>query len=161
MIVVYGTHVYNDNISRLFFHFFKVLISRVVSGGRGLKWQKMVQNDKKLCLSPSIFQESNIWLVPNHMCPWCTYDCAFMVPMCKMIISSGVLLILLRILIFGINRGWMGKKWPSMRKNPVFLSHSVSQEPYIIWLRFLVYMGKMMTSPAIFIIFSKFWFFGF
>ena len=37
------------------------------------------------------------------------------------------------------------------------LSHSVSQEPN----QFLVYICKMMISPAIFFIFSKFWFFRF
>ena len=42
-----------------------------------------------------------------------------------------------------------------------FRDHSVSQEPYIIRLRFLVHICKMMTSPPIFSIFSKFWFFGF
>ena len=33
------------------------------------------------------------------------------------------------------------------------LSHSISQEPYIIWLWFLVHMCKMMISPVNFFIF--------
>ena len=45
MIVIYGTHVQNDNISRCFSHFFKMLIFWVV---RGVKGQKMVQNEKKI-----------------------------------------------------------------------------------------------------------------
>ena len=45
MYVIYGTHVLSDNI-RVFFHFFKILIFRVV---KGVKGQKMVQNNKKLC----------------------------------------------------------------------------------------------------------------
>ena len=44
-----------------------------------------------------------------------------------------------------------------MRKK--FLSHFISQEPYIIWLSFVVHKGKMMVSSGFFIIFSKFWFF--
>ena len=48
MIVIYGTHVQNDNISRCFLHFFKILILQFVSG---IKGQKMTQNDKKFCLS--------------------------------------------------------------------------------------------------------------
>ena len=45
MIVIYGTPASNDNISRWIFHFFKILIFGVV---RGVKVQKMVQNDKKI-----------------------------------------------------------------------------------------------------------------
>ena len=41
------------------------------------------------------------------------------------------------------------------------LSQAVFQEPYLIWLWFLVHMCKMMISPCSFFIFSKFWFFGF
>ena len=42
----------------------------------------------------------------------------------------------------------------------ICLSHSTSQEPYMIWLSLLVHKSKMMISPSIFFIFSKFWFFG-
>ena len=40
MIVIYDTH---DNVPRLLFHFFKILIFWVV---RGVKTQKTVQNEK-------------------------------------------------------------------------------------------------------------------
>ena len=43
-----------NGISRRFFHFFKILIFRVV---RGLKGQKMVQKEKKFCLSCFMSQE--------------------------------------------------------------------------------------------------------
>ena len=36
----------------------------------------------------------------------------------------------------------------------------MSQEPYIIWLSFVLYKCKMITYPCFFFIFSKFWFFG-
>ena len=47
MIFRYGTHVQSDNISRHYFHFFKILIFWVL---REVKGQKTVQNDKKLCV---------------------------------------------------------------------------------------------------------------
>ena len=46
-IFIYGTVVWNDTISRCFLNFFKILIFQVV---REVKGQKIVQNDKKLCL---------------------------------------------------------------------------------------------------------------
>ena len=39
-------------------------------------------------------------------------------------------------------------------------SRSISQEPYIIWLPFMVLMCKMIISPGVFFNFSKFWFSG-
>ena len=52
-IFIYGTDVQNDNISTCVFHFFKIMIFRVV---RGVKGQKIVHNDKKksFCRSPSV-----------------------------------------------------------------------------------------------------------
>ena len=47
MIVVYGTHVQNDNISWPFFHFFKILILWFV---KRVKGQKTVKNNKKFYL---------------------------------------------------------------------------------------------------------------
>ena len=72
MIVIFGTPVWNDNISRQLF-FFKILIFWVV---RGAKEQKIVQNDKKLCVFYSISKE------PYNIC------LSFMVYICKMRISS-------------------------------------------------------------------------
>ena len=37
-------------------------------------------------------------------------------------------------------------------------SCSISQEPYIRWLSFMVHICKMIISPVIFFNFSKFWF---
>ena len=47
MIVIFGAHVQNDDISKHFFHFYEILIFGVVSEVKG---QKMVQNCKKFCL---------------------------------------------------------------------------------------------------------------
>ena len=45
MIIIFGTLVQNDDISRRVFHFFKISIFWVVGGVKG---QKVVQNDKKI-----------------------------------------------------------------------------------------------------------------
>ena len=133
--------------------------------GGGVKGQKMVQNDKKLCTLHSISQEPYI-----------------------MIFS------ILKIWFSGFSGDWRGKKWPKMTKISVCrtfyfsnhisyvsydlhlwstcmlkrikwqknsLSHSICQEPYIISLWFLVHMSKIMMSPAIFFIFQNFDFWGF
>ena len=64
-----------------------------------------------------------------------------------------------KILIFWIVRGVKGKKMVQNDKK-ICLLHSISQEPYIIWLSFMVHMCKMIISPGVFFSFSKFWFFG-
>ena len=78
IVVIYGAFVWNDDITKRFFHLFKVLIFWVV---RWIKGQKMVQNEKKFCLSRSISQEPYIiWF-------------SFMMHMCKMIISMSIFFI--------------------------------------------------------------------
>ena len=106
MIVVYGTLLWNDDVSRGCFLFFKIFILCVVKGegSGGVKGKKMVQNEK-FCLSGSISQESYIiWF-------W------FMVLMCKMIISPVVFFIFSKFWFFGLLGGWKGKKLPKMTKN--------------------------------------------
>ena len=49
----------------------------------------------------------------------------------------------------GVKTAKSGPKWQKV------LSHSVSQELYLIWLWVLVHMCKMMISPAIFLLFLK------
>ena len=67
----------NYEIPRCFFHFFEILIIWVVRVEGGIKGEKMVQNEKKFCLSCSISQELYIiWF-------------SFMVLMFNMIISPG------------------------------------------------------------------------
>ena len=123
----------------LFFHFFKISIFRVF---RGIKGQKMVQNDIKLSLSCSIYQEPYIkWL-------------SFMVHMCKMIISPGVFFQFFKILIFQVVRGVKWQKTVQYHKK-FCPSRFMSQEPYIIWLSFMVHMCKMIISPGFFFSFFQ------
>ena len=69
-----------------FLHFFENL--DFLGPWGGVKGQKAIQNDKKLCLLPSISQEPyTIWL-------------SFVVQMCKMIISS--VFFNVKILIFQV-----------------------------------------------------------
>ena len=108
----------------------------------------MAQNDKNLFLSHFISQEPYIiWL-------------SFMVHLCKMMMSPGVFFSVFQKFLFsGLLGGKKAKNSPKLQKG--CLSHSISQEPYIIWLPFVVYECKMMISPGVFSHFYKiliFWF---
>ena len=143
MIIIYGIYVSNDNISRHFFHIFKIFIFDVV---RRVKGQKMVQNEKKLCPSCSIFQEPYIvWL-------------SFMVHICKMIMS-------LYFFSFLQNFDFLGHEWVKVQKmvqndKKFCLLCSISEEPYITWLSFMVHMCQMIMSPGIFSCLQSFDFLG-
>ena len=78
----------------------------------------------------------------------------FLVRKCKMMTSPDAFFIFSKFWCNLPERVKNGSKWQKM-------SHSVFLEPYLIWLWFLVHMCKMIVSPAIFFIFSKFWFFVF
>ena len=93
----------------------------------------MVQNDKKCFWSHSISQEPFI--------VWLSFY-------------------FFKFLIFRVVSWVKGQKIVHNDKK-FCLSNSVSQEPCIIWSWFLVHVCKMMISPTVFFIFSKFWFFIF
>ena len=98
------------------------------------KWQKLP--------SCSIFQEPYIiWL-------------SFMGHICKMISP-------LRSFQKFWFSGLLVKEQKTVQNDEnFFLSYSISQEPYIIWLSFMVHICKMIISPSVAFIFSKFWFLG-
>ena len=103
---------------------------------------------KKFCLLHSVSQEAYIiWL-------W------FLVHMCKMMTSLGPFLIFSKFWFSELLEGVKGQKMAQNDKK-FHPSHSVSQESNIMWLWFLVHTCKMIISPLLFFIFSKFWFFGF
>ena len=133
----------------IFFFFFEMFIFHAV---RRVKGQKMVQNDKKFCLSCPISQEPYItWL-------------SFMVHMCK-IISPAVFFVFLFFFSFFENFYFSGcfsgvKRQKTVQNDKkICPSHFISLKPFIIWMPFMVHMCKMMISPSVFFIFSKFWFF--
>ena len=97
------------------FFFFLILIFQVV---RGIKGQKMVQNDKKFCLSRFISQEPYIiWL-------------SCMVQMCKMIISPGAFFNF-RILVpscQGTERAKNDAKWWQCLSVKPYISGTISYD---------------------------------
>ena len=113
----------------------------------GVKGQKKVQNEKKICLWRSISQESYIiWF-------W------FILLMCKMTRVSRSFLHFFKILNFWIIRGVKRQKIAQNDKK-FCLSHLKSQEPYMIWFSFVVYNCKLIIYVGIFFIFQNFDFFG-
>ena len=147
MIIIYVTHVCKDNISRIFLHYFKILIYGVNSVVKG---QKMVQNDNNYVCHTPYLRKHTLYIL------WW-----FLVHICKMMASPDTLFIFWRFWFYGL-LGEGGSKCKKMALNDKKIClTSLSQEPYLIWLWFLVHMCKMMISPAIFFIFSKFWFYHF
>ena len=127
-------------LQEFFFRFLKFWFFGLLGAKNSPKWQKI--------LSYFISQEQYIiWL-------------SFVVCLCKMIISPVVFSIFPN-LIFQVLKGVKGKK--TVQNDKKFCpSRSISQEPDIIWLSFMVYMCIMMISPAFpfFSFFCKFWYFG-
>ena len=80
------------------FWFSGLLGGGVRGGGGGVKGQKIVQNDKKLCLSYSISQE-----------PYIIWS-SFVVCKCKMITSSGTSFVFSKLWFFRLLGGSKGKK---------------------------------------------------
>ena len=103
----------------------------------------MAQNDQKFYLLHSIPQE--LYIV------WSS----FMFHVCKMITFPGMLFHFFKILITWVFRGLKG--WLMVQNDKNFCPLcSISQEPYIIWLSFMVYMCKMIIFAGIFSVFSNF-----
>ena len=119
IIFIYGTHVWKDNTSKVFYIVSKFGVNS------GIEEQKMAQNDKKN-LSAALHISGSI----HHMI-------AVLVHMCKMMIPQAILFI---FWIFGFS-GVSGRG--------VYLSHCISQELYIILSRSLVHRCKLMISPGI------------
>ena len=108
--------------------------------------KKLAQDDKKLCLLCLISQEPYIWF-------W------FVVLMGKMIISPRVFFIFSKIWFSGLEgkRAKNSPKWQKIVSDiSWYQSCLISQEPYIIWLSFVIHKCKMIMSAGIFFI-SKFW----
>ena len=128
---------------RSFFHFSKTLILWVVKEGGGVKGQKMVQNEKKFCLSRSISQEAYIiWL-------------SFEVHRCNMMISPGICYIFSKFWIFWFLGGWVTKK--KMIHNYQFQSVTLSNSRTVDHIMKIV--GTQVWNNDISRCFSLFFFF--
>ena len=130
-------------------HFCKMMISSGVFifffffnfdflGCCGVKGQKMAQNDKKLCQTSYL---------RNHT----SYDCHLWYTYVKWFF------IFSKFLFSRLLGGVKGQKMVQNGKK-FCLSHSKSQEPYIM-LSFVVHKCKMIMSPGVLFNFSKFCFF--
>ena len=104
-----------------FFHFFKILIFRVVRGVNGRNFSPSVFISQEPCI---------IWL-------------SVIVHLSKMIQSPGFFHFF-KVLIFCVYNVKVQKTVQNDKK--FCLSRSRSQEPYIIWLSFMVHMCEMLIS---------------
>ena len=122
----------------IFFHFFKILIFWAVKGGqKRKKWSKMTKNS--ICCT-LLSQESYI----SGIIPWLSA----MVHMCKMKIPLGITFIFLKFWFWGLLVGLKGNKWLKMTN--FCPSCPISQEPYSMWLLFVIHICKMTRFPSIF-----------
>ena len=135
----------------MLFSVLKFWFSRLTRGWKGKKWPKMM----KISVCCTLYFR-NHRSYDLHL--W--YTCMY-----KRIMSPGIFFhVFLRILIFGIIREELGLvKGQQIAQNDktLCLSHLVFQEPYIIYCDFLLHLCKMMISPANFLIFQNFNFWGF
>ena len=97
---------------------------------------------RKNCLLCSISQET------------CIIWFSFMVHICKMIVSMGIFLIFSKFWFSRLLGGKRAKNSPKWQKI-LSVTPSTSQEPYIIWLSFMLHLCKMIISPGNFFIFFK------
>ena len=143
LIIIFGTHVPNDDISKHFFHFLEIFIFWAIRGENGKK------NSPKWKVT--------ITSVTRHISGTVSMWSWFLVQLCKMMISPGVFFIFYETLIFWVVKG---QKIVQNEKWQLHLSRAISQQQYSIWSWFLVHLCKMMISPGVFFIFLKFSFFG-
>ena len=138
-------HMYKRIISPgVFLYFFQILIFRINSGA---KQQKMAWN---------YVRESTPYLSKHT-----SFDRVFC---CTSLKWWHLQMLFSFFQNFGFlscynEMGWGGGRVEGQRivqNDKTNLSHSVSQELYLIWLWFLVHMCKMMISPAFFFFFFFF-----
>ena len=110
----------------------------------GCKEQKMVQNDKKFCLWRLVSQEPHMIVI-------------YVTPVWNENIFRWFF-IFSKFWFFGLLGGVKGRK--TIENDKIFLLHSISQEPCIIWLSFMVHICKMIISSGVFFIFQNFDFLG-
>ena len=99
------------------------------------------QKIMSVCLPVSISQEAYIvWL-------W------FLVHICKMMTFPKKFFVFSKFWFFRLLGRQEGKKKMVQNDKKLCLFHSITQEPYLIWLWFLVDRCKMMIYPGVFLYF--------
>ena len=130
----------------MFFSILRFWFSGLSRGWKGKKWLKMT----KISVCHILYFRNHI-SYDLHL--W--YTCMY-----KRIISPDIF-IFFKILLFRIIRGEVKEQKMAQNDKNLCQCHYVSQEPYIIWLWFLVCMCKIMISPANFFILQNFDIWGF
>ena len=87
---------------------------------------------------------------------------SFMVHICKMMICPGIFFIFSKFWFSGSTGGGLKGQKTFQNNKKLCLLCSISQEPYVIWLSFIVQMCKMIISPSLFfnfkvLLFQVFW----
>ena len=103
--------------------------------------QKIAWNEK--------YQLHLLCTISNSIWSW------FLVHLCKMMISPVALFSFSKFWFFGLSVGEKSKKMVQNDKKFCLL-HSISQEPCIIWLKFMVHICKMIIFSGVFFHFFKF-----
>ena len=116
----------------MFFSMLKFWFSRLSRGWKGKKWPKML----KISVCRTLYFRNHI---SYYLHWWWTF-------LYKRIIPPDISLIFFKILIIRILWGEVKGQKMSRNDKKFSLSHAVSQEPYIIWLWFLVHMCKMISQ---------------
>ena len=133
------TSVKWEFLHELFLFFSKLWFLGLLGGSKsknGSKWQKTV-SAVPLYLRKHTLYDLHLWYT-------CVKDN-----------NSTFFLRFFKILISMVKSRVKDQKM-SQDDKKLCLSHSISQEAYILWSSFLVSICKMMTSPDIFFVFSKF-----
>ena len=142
-----------------FFSFFKIVIFRVVRGGKrakdGPKWKHSA------CCAPYLRNHASCDSHSWYSCKIISLRVFFIfselwfsellggIKVQKMVQNDRHVFHFFKILIFWVFREVKGQNIVQNEKKICRL-HTLSQEPYIIWLSFLVHNCKMMVSPGIF-----------
>ena len=115
------------------FIFSKFWFLGLLGGSKGKKWSKLTKNSFycALCLRNHASYDLHLWYI--YVKGW----------------YPQIFLHFFQVFVSSVSIGVKGQKMAQNDKK-LCLLHSISQEAYIIWLWFLVYIYKMMASRCFF-----------
>ena len=148
MIMIFGER---DKISP---KITKKCLSRFISQEPHIMWLSFMVYLCKMMIPPSTFLHLSRPISQEQYSIWSW----ILLHLCKMMISPGAFFYFFKFWIFWILGRVKGQKVDQNDKK-FCQSLFISLEPYLIWLSFRVHLCKMIISPGIFLIFSKFLFF--